>query len=131
MSIEAAIYSLISSKAAITALVSDRIYPHERPQDSAVPAIEFMVDHDSGHALEGRTLLGTGLLSLNLYATTVDEIVALRDAVIPAIDCFRGTSAGIGIEALLQDGNAEMSYSPDSKTQVCAVDFAIKFQQAA
>ena len=52
MGIEAAVYSVLSSSTALSALVGTRIYPNTIPQNKAFPHVSFTIeDNEKYHGL--------------------------------------------------------------------------------
>ncbi|MCP5017108.1 MAG: DUF3168 domain-containing protein [Ketobacter sp.] len=91
MTIESAIYSHLSTKSSITALVSDRIYPQIAPNSAEYPFITYnIVTEDHDHSMGGATGLANLILQLDVWASTVPTQVSLSEALRNALDGFKG-----------------------------------------
>lgn len=83
---EAAIIQLLLNAAGVTALVSTRVYPVDRPQGSNLPVIVVKrIDGAPEYAADGETGLENGRIEVNAYATTYSSTMAIRDAVKAAL----------------------------------------------
>lgn len=94
-SIEAKIFTTLSASAAVTTLVSDRIYPQHRPQNENKPSLVY--NRVSGHREitlnEGYANLENPRISIEIYATAVDARRSVGDAVISAMEASTRFSA--------------------------------------
>lgn len=128
MSLETAVYALLSSQAAITDLVSDRMYFMERPQESDLPALEFYHNgYQPEMTMSGACSLTTAQVELNIYAATPDEITTIREAVRLTLAGYRGTAGATSIQRItFQDAQEFVLDEP--RIYVCSVDLEIVFQ---
>ena len=97
-----AIRYLLAHDDDVLALVSTRIYPMERPQGSATPAIAFaLASADHLHSTTGSCGTSEMQLTVTCYATLYRLAVELADAVRRAIDGFSGYVDAIRIHHCL------------------------------
>lgn len=98
MTIESALYSYLSNKASVTALVSDRIYPQVAPQGTAYPFVTFNVlSEDTQHDMSGASGLTNVAMQIDAWCETVADRVSVSEALRNALDGFRGA---MGTESL-------------------------------
>ncbi len=91
MTIESALYSYLSTKASITALVSTRIYPQVAPDSGDYPFITYNVISEShDHAMQGATGLANPSLQVDVWAETIADRVAVSESLRNALDGFTG-----------------------------------------
>ena len=106
MSVEVALYTILSSDATVTNLVggsrSPRIYPIGIPQSKSVPAVVYQ-EISGGRPI---TCDGTRGYCESVFQVTCwdDDMLGARvlsDAVRNAVDDYAGTPAGSGTEIML------------------------------
>ena len=91
MTIESALYSHLSNKASITALVSTRIYPQVAPDTASYPFIVYsVISEGHEHSMSGASGLASVTMQIDAWASTVASRVALSEAIRNALDGFRG-----------------------------------------
>ncbi len=87
MSAETLLYSTLSGAAAVTAIVSTRIYPDVVPQDATLPCVAFnridTVYHTTIHSAV--PVAETAILEITCMAETRVNADALADAVLAAV----------------------------------------------
>lgn len=95
MSIEAAIYTRLTTDAAVAALIGDRVFPNAVPQGSEYPAIDY--EQTSGirdQVMDGPTGLVSSIFDIRCKGKTYIETRTLADAVRARLDGFAGTIDG-------------------------------------
>lgn len=91
MTIESALYSYLSTKASVTAVVGIRIYPQVAPDSAAYPFITYNVTNEQhDHSMGGATGLANPSIQIDVWAETVANRVAIAEVVRNALDGFRG-----------------------------------------
>lgn len=91
MSIHEDIYSYLSGVAALTALVSDRIYPTYIPQGVAVPCVRFDRTSDGGFKdFDGQGSTVRVEVQFDCLALTLDGAVAVAKAISDDLLNFKG-----------------------------------------
>lgn len=101
MSIEEAIFKLLTTEAPIAGVVGTRVYPLQLPQNSTLPAITYMVTSgDPTHCMGEDSGVAAVCFQLDIwtesYADALDVFRRLKDA----IDMYAGTVAGVDIQNL-------------------------------
>ena len=98
MSVESALYDHLTADAALTALVSNRIYPTVAPQNVTLPYVTFNViagEH------ERHALAGAGLAQVSVQIDVWDDDAAGRRSVTDALfDRLHGFRGQMGTEQL-------------------------------
>jgi hypothetical protein len=97
--LEAAVYNILSTTAAITAITSTRIYPLVAPQSADFPRITYQIIVDApDHVLSGASGLRESRVQIDCWTDDADYDMAhtLADKVRVALDTFRGTAGGTG-----------------------------------
>lgn len=93
-----AIYYILSDTSAITALVSDRIYPINRPQEIVTPAIVYDVyDANANNTKNGISEVDQFNVDVSVWADKYETCSTILDLVIPALRNLKGTYAGVKI----------------------------------
>lgn len=88
---EDAIYALVTSAPAVVAIQGDRLYPIDFPQVPVYPASLYAVPSRlHAHHFGGSSHFRKARVQFDVYAETWDECVALGDAIIDALDAFKG-----------------------------------------
>lgn len=91
MTIESALYSYLSNKASITALVSTRIYPEVGPNDAGYPFITYItVTGDQQHDMSGASGLTNVRMQIDAWADIIADRVSVSEALRNALDGFTG-----------------------------------------
>ena len=95
MSIEAALYTILSSDATVTALVgsrSPRIYPLGIPAGKGVPAVVYQqINGMRPTTCDGTLGLCEALFQVTCWDDEIDGARSLADAVRDALDDYSGT----------------------------------------
>lgn len=106
MNIEQVIYSVLSSDAIISTLVSDRITPLVRPQGQDLPAITCQqIDNNIDHDVQGPTGWQQPRWQINCFSTDYDQMTTLAKAVKSVLDGYKAT--GIDHVFLMDEGDIE------------------------
>ena len=91
MTIETAMFSYLSNKASITALVNTRIYATVPPSSVTYPFITYTVlSEDTEHDMGGAVGLTNVLLQIDAWAYIVSERQAISEALRNALDGYKG-----------------------------------------
>lgn len=95
---EAAIYSILSGTAGVTALVSTRIYPTKAPQSVTYPCVIYARDSlEVEEALSASTTIRYGMFEVMAVASSYSGAKALGDAIRTALNRYAGTAGGITV----------------------------------
>jgi len=86
MSTETEVYAALSGDAGVTALVSTRIYPDVRPQDSAVPCVVYVRSGTQViQSIHGPVLATIPQIDVTAISATRAECEAVSNAVLTAL----------------------------------------------
>lgn len=97
MTIEASLYSELTSDGTISGLVSTRVYPLYAPQDAALPYIVYQfISRVTHYSQSGSTGLKTPRVQIRSVAATYDGAQTLAAAVESVLSGFSGTMGGVG-----------------------------------
>jgi hypothetical protein len=108
VSIESNLYSFLSGKAAVTALVSTRIYPLKLPQGYSLPAISYQrVSSPRLYALSGTTGRLRARIQLDCWADTYSAVKGLADAVRGELNGHTGTFGSSTVDSLTLDAERD------------------------
>src|SRR3982750_2104959 len=116
-SIEAALYSILSTDPAITAIVSDRIYYNRRPDSPVNPSLSyFLVISMPMESLSGPVDLSSPTFQFDCWSTVSQlEAKTLARKVRAALHGFRGVVSGVDINGITDWSEQDM-YEQDTKT---------------
>lgn len=124
-SAEDAIFALLSQDEGVSAIVGARIYPLITPEEGAYPALSyFRVDGPREHALEGPAGFAHPRIQVDAWANDYATAKTLTEAVIAALDGYRGAVAGVSVSAIIALGDHDL-YEPRTKTFHRAADFEV------
>lgn len=82
------LFSVLSGDSGVSALVSTRIYPSIREQETELPAITYSVSSSPIDCKDGSSQLDVQNVQINCFATTVLGADTLREAVRTALDGY-------------------------------------------
>lgn len=95
MSAESTLYGYLSGHAALTSLVSTRIYPDAMPEETAMPAVVFArLATDPTYNLGGTLLCEDVQMSIAGWAKTPDEADAIAVAITGALTAHGEATTG-------------------------------------
>lgn len=125
VSLEESVVDILTAHAGLTALVSDRVGPAPKPQGSALPAISYLrVSTVATHAHSGGVGLKRTRMQFDVWATSALSASAVVAQLEAALEHYRGTVAGVRIDAALSVMDLER-YSPETGSYRRIVDFYI------
>lgn len=120
--LEENLYTYLQTKAAVTALVSTRVYPDAAPQTATLPFLVYtristVREHKFGSA-GTETGLTQSRIQIDCYASTYSGVSALSEQVRLALSGFRGTfGSGFANRISLVDEN-DLPADPDYGEQI-------------
>jgi len=123
--LEEAIYSILSSDASVTALVSTRIYPFFLPQECTLPAITFYrVSTDREYAFMTDPGYATVRISIDILGESASSTMSVAEVVRTALHRYKGTVAGVKIyECHIETENS--IYEPETDVYRLIIDFMV------
>ena len=100
MSLQAFIFSLLSTDVTVSAIAGTRVYEGVIPQGAAYPAISYSMISRDGEAdsLDGPDESVVRRVQVNCYATTGVSRQSLADAVREAMNGIAGNYSGVTIQ---------------------------------
>lgn len=130
MSAESITYALLSGAAAITSVVSTRIYPLELPEGVTLPAVVYDVVSNvragvidavaSSHPTVAR-------VQVTMLCTTLAQLISLRAAVVAALEFQRGSIGGNTVVSVLRGPDGPTEFDADMAVFAQPVDFSVTF----
>ncbi len=105
---EAAITSLLTSNAGVTALVGSRVQWALRPDARALPALSLhRIGGERDRTMSGRTGLVSSSLQIDCWGRTYAEAKALSRAVILALPHAQTVVGGVVLQGIFPDREAD------------------------
>lgn len=96
-----AIYGILAANAAVTALVSTRIYPDIATQDAVFPFLVYMIESTGpSDTKDGASKLDVVDFSLTAYAKTYTQAQDIAAAARTALDRYKGTVNGVNVQSV-------------------------------
>ncbi len=96
--VEKAIVAVLKANAALTALVSTRVYPIQAPQNVTAPYVTlFRVSADRESAMGADIGIVRARVQVNSWGTTYADAKNVAEAVRGALQRYSGTSASIQV----------------------------------
>ena len=100
MSVERALYALLTGDAGVSALIGARLYPVIAPLGTAAPYATYQrISARRVRSLTQRSGLSFARIQVDALATTYAGARGLADAIRTTLDGYRGTAGGIAIES--------------------------------
>lgn len=129
MTVEEALYSILSGNAGVAALVSTRIYPVQPPQGATAPWVVYSKAASPRELTYGQDLGGHPHFDLVCTGKTFDSAAAVSLAVRAALQNYTGLVGGAGgcsIVAAQQQNEVDM-YDPQYLLYHRILDFRISY----
>lgn len=125
-----AIYSRLSTDAAVAALVKKRIYPHTPVDPVERPYITYHLVSmgPRSHAMGSDPSLVTDRYQVDLWTDSYSKLITLNTAVMAMLSRWRGTEASVVIQASFHIDRRD-SYEPDTKYRRRSLDFEISWEE--
>ena len=126
--IEDSLYSYLTGQAAVTALVSNRIYQSRAPQNATAPYIVYhLVDDVGAGVMEGPAGLTTKRFQFVCLAATQRAAVIVADALRGVLNGFRGTMDTTAVGSVLLVTQLYV-YDPTTELDGVSADYRIMYQ---
>ena len=129
--IEEALRAYLLTKAALTALVSTRVFPDDISDGAALPAVVYQKISDiKDHTLTGISQLESPMIQFSAYATTKASARAISNQIRSALSDYSGTLSGIAIQYIKlvnEMSTAETSGDGTQKIYVDDLEFEVNF----
>lgn len=134
MSAEAAVYGRLSNYSDLTDLVSTNIYPGRLPPGTRGQAVSYeLIGHTPTRAMSADAAVARSRVQVNCFGERSGSVSsyasakAVRDAVVAALNRFRGTAGGVAVQAVYLITEVDL-YDQDAKKDGIAVDFDVVFE---
>ena len=111
--IEPAVRTILASAPAVAAVVENRVWLGQRPQNERRPGV--VLNRTSGgdpHCLDGSAGYETGTIQADVLAPDYRTAKELARKVADALDNYTGTVAGVEIDWLSVDDEADIPAAP-------------------
>lgn len=115
-----AIYSHLSGKASITALVSTRIYPQQAPQGAALPYIVYnVIGGEQPQHMESAVGRAMALVQFDCWADTPLAAENVKEALRMVLDgMVAGTMGTVNVRSVMRDPGPDQAIPPsDGKSR--------------
>lgn len=131
MSLEAAVFSILSAATGVGAVAGDRIYPNALPQGVTYPAIRYQrISTARRYAIDAKQETAMSRLQIDCYATTLAEALSLADAARAALDFYTGTAGGTSIDRIYTEGErADYEDDPEPAVHRQMLEFMVHYEE--
>jgi len=107
--IEAAIFSRLTNDAAVSALISSRVYPLILPQNSILPAVTYTrVSGERVRSLSGPSGLALPRFQIDSWAESFSVVKDLAGKIRKSLDGFRGNVSGVEIKGMSIESDSDL-----------------------
>jgi len=131
MTVEAAVFGLLSSDAGVSGMVSSRIYPVKLPQDPTYPALTYFRVSALRHSSMGND---TGLvekrIQVSSWAKLYSEVNDLAERVRDAMQRTRGVFSGVEILDIFMDGDGPEIWEDEVDVYQAITDCNVIYREA-
>lgn len=104
MTIEADLYSLLTSSTNIAAYSSNRVYEEQLPQSAIYPAINYFLVSAVREPLMGLDAVNIqSRFQIDCWATSPSSVNAFTNVVISAIERYKSSTGTMAIESIFID----------------------------
>jgi hypothetical protein len=126
-----AIYGILSATAAVTALVSTRIYPNNVPQNVIMPYISYtIVSTEPTLTKDVISPLDTIRISLDIYSVNYDTSQQIGAAVRKALDGYKGIINSQAVQRITFDGQGDGEYEPELNVYWQNQDYTMRLKRS-
>lgn len=122
MDIEEGLVAYLNARAAVTALVGNRIYPMLVPQGSDnYPAVTYqIIDASSDVTFDGPSGLAMHWFQVTSWARTYLAMKAVRNALYDALSGFKGSMGTVTVQGCFKSGERDQ-YDPSPGLETARV----------
>ena len=101
MSLESALFTLITTNDPVAAVMGTRLYPDVIPQDQAMPAGHYRtVTNRPATAHSGAAGVEFSTVRFSIFAPLRADAIALRELIKPVVNGYKGTAGGETLDAV-------------------------------
>lgn len=113
----------------VTDLVSDRIYPDHISQDAPLPAISMgLVSKPEEASQDGSTDAYESTLQIDCWASTHQQAIAIKTAVLNCLTDYSGVSGSVQIDHIMPSDENHFCEEPEQGSEDWTYHIAIDFQ---
>ena len=122
-----AIYKLLTSATAVTALVSTRIYPDMATQDAAYPFIVYSHENTTPtDTKDGASPMDADNFQIQVFAKSYSVAQDIAAKVRTALDRFKGTSEGVNISQIIFENQQSIDMDFDNHIYAIVQNYIIR-----
>lgn len=122
-----AIYKLLTSATAVTALVSTRIYPDMATQDAAYPFIVYSHENTTPtNTKDGVSPMDMDSFDIQVFAKSYSVAQDIASKIRTALDRFKGTSEGVKIGQIIFDNQQSIDMDFDNHIYAIVQTYMIR-----
>jgi hypothetical protein len=123
--IEKGLHTFLTGTAAISALVSARVYPVWLPQSPTLPCLTYQrISGSRVRSLTGPSSLAHPRIQIDCWAATYDGAKTLAEAVRVALDGYSGLMGTVEVFGVIVHGDRDL-YDPEVKISRVSMDITI------
>lgn len=132
MAIESSLRTYLLTKSGITNLVSTRIYPLARPQNSALPAIVYQrITGGHEHMIAGAAGNANPVIQIDCLAASYSAAKSVAEQVRQALQGYSGAMGSDTVHACVFRNEIDLFEPPDDGSDVgvyrTVLDYAIRY----
>ena len=122
MGLESGLVTYLGARAGLTAIIDTRIFPQLVPQGANnYPAVTFQTISESNtHSLSGVSGLAMSRLQITCWGRTVLDALRVRDAVVDALDGYRGLMGSTTVQSCLKLDERDMPATANASPELAA-----------
>lgn len=129
MSIKPALWSMITTNPAVSALIGTRLYPDSIPQDAPLPAVAYQtVSTSRGYTQDGPDGIAEPRIQFTVDAPTRAQAEDVAAALKNLLSGYRGKISGKTIGAIFLENEYD-GYNLSSETVVVRQDYRISYTE--
>jgi len=132
--IEEAFVTYLLADSGLSALISTRLYPDDRPQGDSLPAITYSVISDiKQHVLSGQLSQERPMYQFSIYAATRTSAKAVAAALKTALCDYQGTMSGLVVQRIRLENEIytkEVSADGVTKTHNADLEFEVIYERS-
>ena len=128
MEIEEAFTTYLLAQAGLTALIAQRFFPEELPQNTTLPAVSYIKISDvKEHTLTAQLELESPIFQFTSFAFTKSAARAVSNQLKSLLVDYVGTLGGIVIQKIeLQNEMSNLETSPDGTVKVYTEELEVQ-----
>lgn len=131
MTMETAIFALLSGDAGVASIAGDRIFPQIAPEDVDSPFVTYQrISGPRIKSMDGPSRLAQPRIQIDAYAESYAQVKALSLAIRKRLDGYRGTVSGVRIGGIsLETDQDFLEDNMDPKLHRVSMDFFVMHRE--